>query len=440
MKKPISIILILTLFTYLCGCQKPQTDNKNSQPSDTATQPKSTLPNVVYSVGDDVVYKDILPLNNGDFAAVGVKYTYDQSLSVLRICDSNGKIKKEHLFSDGNGYDKIAACTDGGYIAASYNPPYLTKISSDFRVEWVKEYYNVACEGIVQDVAQIGVEYAVLFAGTPYPTTQLKIAFLNRNGELTKTIDLMKNTDISDGDIIPDDKDGFYLVLTCNENLADKFDVVQNEYNPLKATEVIIMHFDKDKKLTFAKTIGGGGNDWVEESTVDEDGNFYIAIGTDWLQADDFWDMSVDTFAPFRRMLVKLDKNGNLIYKLPLSNKGMAVDQVFGIHIKDGKTYVVGMADYFDGYQSKYPCEQISKDEKGDRVFSVYTACIDKNGTELNRNIFRCDINNTPCDSAMLSNGNLIIAGQISSYENPFNLGLPDDFDRAAVFYVYNKS
>ncbi|MBR5223066.1 MAG: hypothetical protein IKV81_02755 [Clostridia bacterium] len=498
MKKLISIILILTLFTYLCGCEKSKT-NHSSQPSDTGNQiekpesslpevthplgdgsndknnqstngtsstgpticppypnnstsdssnettasksetlvTKSNLPNVVYSVGDDVVYKDILPLKNGDFAAVGVKYTYDPNLSVLRICDSNGKIKKEHLFSDGNGYDKIASCTDGGYIAASYNPPYLTKISSDFRVEWVKEYYNVACEGIVQDVAQIGVEYAVLFAGTPYPTTQLKIAFLNRNGELTKTIDLMKNTDISDGDIIPDSNDGFYLVLTCNENLADKFDVVKNEYDNLKATEVIIMHFNKDKQLTFAKTIGGGGNDWVEESTTDDEGNFYVAIGTDWLQADDFWDMSVEAYAPFRRMLVKLDKNGNLVYKLPLSNKGMAVDQVFGIHIKEQKTYVVGMADYFDGYQSKYPCEQISKDEKGDRVFSVYTVCVDKNGKELNRNIFRCDINNTPCDSAMLSNGNLVIAGQVSSYENPFKLDLPYDFNRAAAFYIY---
>lgn len=438
MKKLISIILILTLFTYLCGCQKPQTDNKKSQPSDTATQPKNTLPNVIYSVGDNVVYKDLIPLNNGDFAAVGLKYTYDLDLSVLRICDSNGKIKKEHLFSDGNGFEKVAACTDGGYIAASYNPPYLTKISSDFRVEWVKAYYDVACEGMVQDVAQIGVEYAVLFAGTPYPTTQLKIAFLDEKGTLTKTIDLMKNTDISDGDIIPDGYDGFYLVLTCNENLADKFDLVKNEYNGLKATEVIIMHFNSEKQLTFTKTIGGGGNDWVEESTVDNDGNFYIAIGTDWQNADDFWDMSVDVYAPYRRMLVKLDKNGNLIYKLPLSNKGMAVDHIFGIHTKNGKTYVVGMTNYFDGYQSKYPCEQISKDEKGDRVFCVYNLCIDSNGKEIDRKIFRCDINNEPCDSVMLSNGNLVIAGQISSYENPFNLDLPDEFERACAFYVYN--
>lgn len=399
---------------------------------------KNQLPEVVYSHGDDVVYKDILPLKDGDFAAIGVKCTYDLDLSVLRICDSNGKVKKEHLFSDGNGYDKIATCTDGGYVAASYNPPYLTKISNDFRVEWVKAYYDVACEGIVQDIAQIGVEYAVLFAGTPYPTN-LKITFLDEKGKLTKTIDLMKNTDISDGDIIPDGCDGFYLVLTCNENLANKFDLVKNEYNNMKADEVIILHFNSDKQLTFAKTIGGGGNDWIEESTIDNDGNIYLAVGTNWYGADSFWDMSVERSMPYRRMLVKLDKKGNIVYRAPLANKGMAVDQVFGIHIKDNKAYVVGMADYFDGYQAKYPCEQISPSEKGERIFCVYNASFDSNGKELDRKIFRCDVNNAPCDSVLLPNGALIIAGKVSPDENPFNLEFPLGGDAVAALFVYKE-
>ena len=493
MKKIISIILVLGLLICTCGCedlaeninsdfvsemqnlstedsdstvsseeQKPEQEEKvNSKQNEKTESKKNTsstkkeeskeetvtknetvtiksqLPEVVFSYGDDVVYKDIFPLKDGDFAAIGVKHTYDFDLSVLRICDSNGKVKKEHLFSDGRGYDKIATCTDDGYIAASYNPPYLTKISNDFRVEWVKAYYGVAYEGIAQDIAQIGVEYAVLFAGTPYPTN-LKIAFLDEKGELTKTIDLMKSTDISDGDIIPDGRDGFYLVLTCNENLADKFDLVKNEYNNMKATEVIIMHFNSDKQLTFAKTIGGGGDDWVEEATMDENGNFYIAVGTNWHSADSFWEMGVERSMPYRRMLVKLDKNGNIVYRAPLANKGMAVDQVFGIHIKDNKAYVVGMADYFDGYQAKYPCEQISPSEKGERVFCVYNASFDSNGKELNRKIFRCDINNTPCDSTLLPNGSLVIAGSVSAVENPFNLEFPLGVDSsAAALFIY---
>lgn len=401
--------------------------------------PVSRLPEVKYSENDNnTYYTDILNLPNGGYAVAGVKHTYDYLLSMIRIYDNNSQFVNEYLFGDGNGYDKIATCTDGGYIAASYNPPYLTKISSDFRVEWVKEYYDVACEGIVQDVAQIGVEYAVLFAGTPYPTTNLKIAFLDEKGKLTKTIDLMKNTDISDGDIIPDGYDGFYLVLTCNENLANKFDLVKNEYNNMRATEVVIMHFNSDKQLTFAKTIGGGGNDWIEESTIDNDGNIYLAVGTDWYGADSFWDMSVERSFPYRRMLVKLDKKGNIVYRAPLANKGMAVDQVFGIHINDNKAYVVGMADYFDGYQVKYPCEQISPSEKGERVFCVYNACFDSNGKELDRKIFRCDINNTPCDSAILSNGSLVIAGSVSADENPFNLKFPSSTSRLAAIFIFN--
>ncbi len=189
----------------------------------------------------------------------------------------------------------------------------------------------------------------------------------------------------------------------------------------------------------WVKTLGGGGNDWIEESTIDNDGNFYLAVGTEWYGADSFWEMGVERSMPYRRMLVKLDKNGNLIYKVPLSAKGMAVDQVFGIHIKDGKTYVVGMTDYFDGYQIKYPCEQILPEEKqkGERVFCVYNLCIDTDGKEIERKIFRNDINNTPCDSTLLSDGILVIAGSVSKDENPFNLGFPLGVDTAAALFIY---
>lgn len=247
----------------------------------------------------------------------------------------------------------------------------------------------------------------------------------------------MKNTDISDGDIIPDGKDGFYLVLTCNESLADKYALVKAEYNQFKSTEVIVMHFDSNNKLTRTKTIGGGGNDWVEESIIDNDGNFYIAVSTDWYGADDFWDMSVDRASPYRRMLVKLDKDGNILFKTSLSNKGMAVDQVFGIMTDSNNVYVVGMADYFDGYQVKYPCEQISKEEKGERVFSVYTTRFTADGKELGRNIFRCDINDTPTDSVLLKNGTIVIAGSLSEAENPFKISFPNGVQSLPALFCY---
>ncbi len=496
MKKIISIVIALGLLICTCGCenleeninsdfvsemenllvensgftvnsdeQKPkQEENVNSQKEKTESKKNtsntvkeeskketvtkneniivnSILPEVKFSVNDNNVwFTDMVNLPNGGFAVAGTKDTYDYILSLIRIYDENAKLQNEYLFGDGNGYEKIACCVNGGFVAASYNPPYLTKISSDFRVEWVKPYEDVTLEGIVDDLEEIYPNcYAVLFSRTPYDNKTLKIAFLDDRGNVTETIELMKNVDISDGDIIPDGKDGFYLVLTCNKELSTKYDLLKANYDSSKGYEVVVMHFNAEKSLTWTKVLGGGGDDWIEEATTDDNGNFYLAVGTNWYGADSFWEMGVERSHPYRRMLVKLDKNGDIVYKLPLSAKGMAVDQVFGIHIKDGKAYVVGMTDYFDGYQIKYPCEQILPEEKqkGERVFCVYNACIDNDGNELDRKIFRCDINNMPCDSALLSNGTLVIAGKVSVDENPFNLEFPSGVDSAAALFKY---
>ena len=421
----------------ICPTRPPSPTTTTVRTTLPKVTPVSRLPEVKYFANDhNTHYTDIVNLKNGRYAVAGVKYTNDYMLSMIRIYDNNSQFENEYLFGDGNGYDKIACCIDGGFVAASYNPPCLTKISSEFRVEWVAEYYDPACEGAVQDVEEISVEYVVLFAATPYPTN-LKIAFLDRRGQLTKTIDLMKNTDISDGDIIPDGEDGFYLVLTCNKELSSKYDLIEAAYDSSKGSEVVIMHFNHHKELSWTKVLGGGGDDWIEESTIDNDGNIYLAVGTNWYGADSFWDMSVERSMPYRRMLVKLDRKGNIVYRAPLANKGLAVDQVFGIHIKDDIANVVGMSDYFDGYQVKYPCEQILPNEKGNRVFCVYNACIDGNGNELDRKIFRCDQNNMPCDSALLLNGSLVIAGRVSADENPFNLKFPSGVDASAALFIY---
>lgn len=240
-----------------------------------------------------------------------------------------------------------------------------------------------------------------------------------------------------DADIIKDGNDGFYLTAVCDEELAGKYPIAEKVYNNQKATEAAVLKFNNEHELVWAKTLGGGGNDWCEEAAIDGEGNIYLAIGTDWYGADEFWDMSVERALPFRRMLVKLDKNGNILFKIPLSNKGMAVDQVFGI-MTDGKgVYVVGIADYFDGYQVKYPCEQISPAEKGERIFSVYTACITADGNELDRKIFRCDINAAPSGSVLLKNGTIVISGSLSQAENPFKISFPNGANMLPALFLY---
>ena len=105
--------------------------------------------------------------------------------------------------------------------------------------------------------------------------------------------------------------------------------------------------------------------------------------------------------------------------------------------MKKSKDLMWFMADFFDGYQEKYPCEQIMPSEKGSRVFCVYNVCIDSQGKELDRKIFRCDINDAPCDSVMLSNGSLVIAGSVSSVDDPFDLEFLSDGNRMASLFVY---
>ena len=449
MKKIISIILILGLLIFICGCDE-LTENINQEESkkETVTKNetivvKSILPEVKFSARDsNVRFTDMENLSNGGFAISGHWYTETKLESIIQIYDKNATLENQYTYhnENSNGFDKIALCSDGGFIAASQQ---LTKINSNFETEWSVAYEENTKFRQVFDVEEINPNcYAVAFASfDDVMKMQLKIVFLDKNGGLVETIDVVNDIFAEGTDIISGSNGGFYLLTSCNKSTADMYPLVAKNYDNSKATEAIIMHFSSNRELTWVKTLGGGGDDWIEEATKDSNGNFYLAVGTNWYGADSFWEMGVERSMPYRRMLVKLDKNGNIVYKVPLSAKGMAVDQVFGIHIKDEKAYVVGMTDYFDGYQIKYPCEQILPEEKqkGNRVFCVYNACIDGDGIEIDRKIFRCDVNNIPCDSALLLNGSLVIAGRVSADENPFNLKFPSGVNSAAALFVYKE-
>ncbi len=51
--------------------------------------------------------------------------------------------------------------------------------------------------------------------------------------------------------------------------------------------------------------------------------------------------------------------------------------------------------------------------------------------------MFRCDINDTPCDSVLLPNGSLVVAGRVSSVENPFNLEFPSEIDFLPSLFIF---
>lgn len=445
MKRLISVILSVCLLFCFCGCEKSDTHTNNSDevsaPENKPAVTEKDLPEVKFLAENaNVFFKDMINLSDGGFAVSAVRQTPEQDYSIIQVYNNKAEMEKEYSYKNSGGFDKITVCGDGGYVAVSYSPPCVTKIDSNFKIEWNTTYDDVDFPGTVQDIEEISPDLiAVLFVTVNSPdfSRRLKIAFLDKQCGIIKTVDLMENIDPQNADIIADGKGGFYLITACNESLTDKYSLVLENYDSSKLSEVAIMHFSAEIELTDAKIIGGEGNDWIEESAIDNSGNIYLAMGTNLSGTDSFWEMDIDQTLPYRRMLVKLDKNGKIIYKAPLSKKGMAVDQIFGIHIKDDNAYVVGASDYFDGYQEKYPCKQISDDEKDERVFCVYRACIDGKGKELGRKVFRCHMNNTPCDSALLSNGYLVIAGSVVSFDNPFDLNFPSGTDLVASLFLY---
>ena len=469
MKKIISIILVLGLLICICGCEKsteniesdfafevPNIPNEDSVSAGSSKQKdvsstetpviKNQLPEVKFSAkNNNVQFKNMKNISNGDFAVSGVKYTDDKIISIIQIFDKNSNLKNEYSYEN-REISKIAVCSDGGFLVVLNNPLCIIKTNSKFETQWSLPFKDDFWGGVL-DIEEVSPNcITVLFADWCETAINHKILYIDENGKHIETTDLKEvlieeDYAMHSNDIITDGHGGFYLLSNCNKSLVDNFSLVAENYDNSKATEAIIMHFSSNRELIWVKTLGGGGDDWIEEATIDSNGNFYLAVGTNWYGADSFWEMGVERTMPYRRMLVKLDKNGNIVYKVPLSAKGMAVDHIFGIHIKDSKAYVVGMTDYFDGYQVKYPCEQILPEEKqkGERVFCVFNACIDGDGNELNRKIFRCDINNEPCDSALLLNGSLVIAGRVSVDENPFNLKFPSGVNSAAALFVYKE-
>ena len=430
--------------TATTGSELPsRTTTTTARATQTTVPTAPQLPDVKFSFKDSRVhFRDMEKLPSGGYVVCGGRYTENSQYPIIQLYDEDSNFLNEYAYQSGMEFTNITVCSDDGLLATSYNPPCVTKINSAFKEEWFKPYENIEFWGGVYDIEEISPDFiAVSFVSVNSPdiSRRRKISFLNKQGELLETVDFTEDVDISQSQIIADGNGGFYFLSSCNKELADKYKLVAESYDYSKSVEVIAMHFSANRELTWVKTLGGGGDDWMEEGFIDENGDLYLAVATQWNGNDSFWEMSVDRSAYIRRMLVKVDKKGNIIYKTPLSYRAMGSDQVFGILIDDDRVLVIGMSDYFDGYQEKYPCEQILPSDKllDERIFCVYNVCLDTDGKELNRRIFRCDINNMPCDSVLLPNGSMVIAGSVSSVENPFLLDFLPGIDYAAALFIY---
>lgn len=425
--------------------KKAHSDNKESITESQTTLAKNVLPKVKFSAkNSDVRFADIINLSNGGYAVVGIRINENFAHSIIQTYDKNLNLIKEYSYEYGYGFLKIAACSDGGFILSAENFDNIIKLNKNFETQWTAPFRDERELGYVQGFAEISPNrFSVVYDSydDEHNNGRYYVSCIDNKGNFIKKVELMNKTDdlFYSQNIIADGDGGFYLFASCNESMAKNFPLIAKNYDSKKEKEVAVMHFSSDLKLTWVKTLGGKGEDWIEDSAIDSKGNLYIAVGTNSPLKDSLWDMEFKSNYPFRRMLVKLNKKGDLIYKVPLSAGGMASKQTFGIHIKDEKAYVTGMANYFDGYQDKYKCQQIafSESEVEGRLFCVFIACIDSKGNELSRNIFRCDINDTPYDSTTSANGTLIIVGSVSTNDNPFNVDFKLGIERMAAFFVY---
>lgn len=425
--------------------KKAHSDNKESITESKITLSKNVLPKVKFSAkNSDVRFADIINLSNGGYAVVGIRTSENFAHSIIQTYDKNLNLVKEYSYEYGYGFLKIAACSDGGFIVSAENFDSIIKLNKNFETQWTAAFRDDRELAKVESFAQISKNcFAIVYSAydDDYTNGRLYISLINEKGDFIKKVELfdINNDVLFSQDIIPDNKGGFYLFASCNETLTYNFPLVAKNYDSNKKQEVAVMHFSSDLKLNWVKIIGGKGEDWVEESAIDSKGNFYIAVGTNSPNKDSFWDMDFKSNYPFRRMLIKLNKKGDLIYKVPLSSGGMAVNHTFGIHIIDDKAYVTGMANYFDGYQNKYSCQQIpfTQSEVEGRLFCVFNACIDSKGKEIHRNIFRCDINDEPCDSAISPNGSIIVAGSVSTNDNAFNVAFKSGSERMAALFTF---
>ena len=419
-------------------CPQPPKNEEQIKPTT-----KNVLPTVKYNAKDITGwYGSLTPLKNGGFLTTGEILDDENAFSIIRVFDKNGSLRNEYKCSPNDAFNLLTPTSDGGFIAGVNYNPYIKKLNKNFEVEWTGKYEDVALTSFIKDVEEISPDcYAVLFLSRDDPNeNHLNLSYIDKNGNFIEKVQSMKSVDPLDPDIIPDGNGGFYLTTACDESLAKNFPLVEKNYKSSNDIDAAILHFSAERELDWIKTFGGGGKDWIEEATIDEKGNFYVAVATNWDGSDNFWPKPYADWCYSRRMLVKLDKNGEIKYKIAFSNSGRGEDTVYGIHLKGDKVYVVGYSNYFDGLQSKYPCQQITEGNDGDTVYSVNTLIVDdKKGKEIHRNIYRLEFDNRPSDSIMLPNGNIIISGSVCEGENIWDLRFPENVSRMPALFIYEN-
>ncbi len=409
---------------------------------------KWELPQVVRQTGTEYGrYDRVIRTDDGRIVAIGkVKTTLENNTdSVIDVYDEDLVLQNSYRSSYLDGYQLIA-CADGGFLMDCRD--HLQKFSAQLDPEWSlyllkpSEHVSVAAMTQLSDGA-----FAVIYRK---PHSELEnhmawyLALFTEEGQALCQMDLkIRDSGCEDPALISDEKGGFYLVMSVSPEDTGAPGALRQALDSEKGREVAMIHYvpntakDAAWRIDSVQSVGGIGDEWCEEVAMDAQGNFYIALGNHGKTTDPFWgEMVYGDY--FRRMLVKVTPEGKVVYRVPLSGRSMAVDQVFGIHVRDGQVCVTGVSAICDGVLDPCVADSLTEQDRYYR-YAVYAATVDENGTLLSRRVFEYDQleMGTPDGSVWLSDGRLLIGGAVCVLDNGFNLDFPEGTHSNRALFIY---
>ena len=402
-------------------------------------------PQVIRQTGTEYGrYDRVIRTDDGRIVAVGVVKTLleDNTDSVIDVYNEELVLQDSYRFTYSHGY-RFIACEDSGFLMDCGD--HLQKFSAQVEPEWSLYLIKSTEHGSVTAMAQLSDgTFAVVYR--MYRSEEKRIdswflMLLTEEGQVLFQTDLkIRDNGFDVPALIPDDEGGFHLVMSVSPEDNDAPAALYQALDPEKGRDVVVARYvpnaakDASWRIDSVLTVGSGDDEWCEEAVMDAQGNFYIALGHRGETTDPFWsEMAYGTH--FRRMLVKVTPKGEVVYRVPLSGHGMAVDQVSGIHLRDGQVCVTGISTMYDGVLDPYVATEQTLQER----FAMYAVTVDEDGTLLSRRAFKYDQLELgmPDGSVWMSDGRLLIGGAVCSLSNDFDLDFPEGTHSNRALFVY---
>lgn len=450
MKRLLALLLSIALLLAAAGCGGEEAQETSVSTTTTApvvppvvdTLTKWDLPQVVRQTEGYIgEYTDLTYTADGRIIAIGTVYDADLNPKTVIDVYENDLTLMETYECD-VWYSDIVTSQDGGTVVARGNgASTVKKLTADFEVEWSVEFEFYAMDVIITSSVELSDGTIGIVYTKPFDSTW-NLLWVSKDGKQFHTQSLGRY-DAQNGlaygvKLVADNGGGFYLFQTVT---ADTHSVCEAN----KGYEVLVSHYVPENgswNLDSFTVVGGVSDEWCDDAAVDNEGNYYIALSSSDTTRDSFWDEVLPAgYGYMRRMLVKVSPTGEILYRVPLSGRGMAVDQVTGIHIRDGRVYVGGLSVFYDGVIDSNVAD--SDNDYPHDLYVAYAVCADAEGKILSRRVFR--YNNmergAPHDSLWLSDGRMVLCGAVTQNESDFDLEFEPEYAEASpadrALFVY---